>query len=97
MSAINPALADKYEIVGVNHDTVVTSYGTIQFSKLSDKYAEELIRQGCPFIRRKAVKAAEPEPIKEVEQVYVPTNVVVSSPRRRKKNVSETDERQAVE
>jgi hypothetical protein len=62
---INPAIADKFELVGEHRDHVETSYGSIRFSKLTEKFAEELIRQGCPFIRRKPVKVAEPEQVKD--------------------------------
>lgn len=81
-AVLNPDIADRFEIVGEHRDHVVSSYGTIRFSKLSEKYAEALIADGCPFIRRKEVKPSEPVQVEPV--ATLPIEEVPPMRRRRK-------------
>lgn len=75
----------KFELVGDHHDHVVTGWGEIRFSKLTEKHADSLIARGYLGIRR--VTPADPQKLNAVgEQELSNTEEKLSAKRRKKED-----------
>jgi hypothetical protein len=82
-ATLSGELKGKFELVGDHHDHVVTGWGEIRFSKLTDKHANALIARGYMGIRKIEAPTAETA-IVPVEAEAISSEEKLSAKRKKK-------------